>query len=209
MVEEYKLKIEQNNKTIVSLKQNIYENYKKSIPNNDYLFDASSSLDELKEIYNNQLTEINKLNIIFDTEYQNLKHNNIKMIEKLKETETDKNFSEYYRNGIVEINGIDVSVDRFYIKEVETNDKVIFNFICTDKRIDKKMFGTIDDKEYLVKNIYPFKNSKTFYQMYLDNNLFINNKITINNEQQLNLFMQYIYNWSPEKHKMVAETMID
>lgn len=210
MIEEYKTKIEQNNVIIEDLKQSIYEHFKKSSPSNDYSFDTNASLDELKEIYNNQLEEINHLHIIIDVEYENTKYNNIKMVEKLKEKETDKIFSEYYRNGFVEINGVDVSVDKFYMKELEDeNHKQIFNFICADKRIDNKIFGSIEDKDYFVKNIYPLKKSKIFYEMYLNSNLFINNKITINNEQQLNLFMKYIHEWTPEKHKMVAETMFN
>ncbi len=210
MIEEYKTKIEQNNVIIEDLKQSIYENFKKNSPNSDYSFDTNASLDELKEIYNNQLEEINHLHIIIDVEYENTKYNNIKMVEKLKEKETDNIFSEYYRNGFVEINGVDVSVDRFYMKELEDeNHKQIFNFICADKRIDNKIFGSIEDKDYFVKNIYPLKKSKIFYEMYLNSNLFINNKITINNEQQLNLFMKYIHEWTPEKHKMVAETMFN
>lgn len=210
MIEEYKTKIEQNNVIIEDLKQSIYEHFKKSSPSNDYSFDTNASLDELKEIYNNQLEEINHLHIIIDIEYENVKYNNFKMIEKLKEKETDKKFSEYYRNGFVEINGIDVSVDKFYVKELEDeNHKLLLNFICADKRIDKKLFGTIEDKNYLIKNICPLKKSKIFYEMYLNPNLFENNKIIINNDQQLNLFMQYIHNWTSEKHKMVAETMID
>ncbi len=209
MIEEYKKQIYFNNNQITQLKETIKKFYQKETKIIPYDINDISGKEELEKIIESQTKDIAILNIIVDTEDQKLTNELNRRIEKLKETESDKNFSEYYRNGIVEINGIDVSVDRFYIKEVETNNKSIFNFICTDKRIDKKIFGTIDDKEYIVKNIYKLKNSMIFYQMYLDKNLFINDKITINNKQQLNLFMQYIHNCTPEKHKMVAETMID
>ena len=208
MIENYKKEIENNNKKIIELKETIKKYYQREVEINPYNLDDIDD-SKLKEILEKQKQDIALLNIIVDTEGQRLSFELNKKIDELKVTETDKTFSEYYRTGIVEIYGTEVSVDRFYMKEIEKDGKTILNFICTDERIDKKTFNTIDDREYTVKNIYPFKKSMIFYQIYLDKNLFINNRITINNEQQLSLFMKYIHNWTPEKHKMVAETMVE
>ena len=208
MIEEYKNEIKNNNDKIVELKETIKKYYQKDVDINPY--DLNEIDDgKLEETIEKQIKDIAKLNMIVDVEDQKVASETQQKIEKLKETETDKEFSKFYRNGVIEINGMDISVDRFYIKETEDKiGKTVFNFICTDEKIDKKLFGTIDDKENIVKNIYRLKNSMIFYQMYLDNNLFINDKIIINNQQQLNRFMQYIKAWTPDNHKMVAETMI-
>ena len=45
--------------------------------------------------------------------------------------------------------------------------------------------------------------------MYLNKNLYTNNKIIIDNQDKIDKFNKYISNWTPENHRMVAETMID
>ena len=209
MVDDYKKKINDNNEIILRLKKEYNEAFKENVQNNDYSYTDDASLEKLKEINEKQLKEINNLNMLLDAKYQNAKFKNIDKIEKLKEKETDSIFSDYYRNGVIEINGIEVSVNKFFIKEVEYNGRLVFNFVCSDKRIDNNILGTINDSNYPLKNIYLFKNSLVFYQMYQDKDLFINNKIVLNNEEQFKRFFEYLNNWTPKKHNMTAETMVE
>ena len=203
---ELEKQIEENNKEIEELKETIKTNFNKDIDDiNTYEVDSNN----LESIIESQRKDIARLNTIVDIESQNAAIQIEKKIEELKKDETDKVFSEFYRNGVIVVNGVDVSVDKFFVKQTESDHGVIYNFICTDKRIDKSIFKTINDKDFKVKNIYVFKDSKTFYNIYLDKSLFIDNKIILNDEQQLNKFMEYVKHWMPEKHKMVAETMIN
>ena len=208
MIEEYKNIIERNNKEIIESKETIKKYYSREVDIYPYKIDNINDENELNKIINQQKKDIDNLNIIIDIELQNKENKRKKEIELLKEKETDKEFSKLYRKGIIEINNIDVSIDKFYIKELLDNNKIIYNFICTDNRIDKKVFGTIDDKKYELKHIYKLKDSKVFHNIYLDKELFIDNKIVLNNKEQLKKFMNYVFKWTPEVHTMVAETMI-
>ena len=60
-----------------------------------------------------------------------------------------------------------------------------------------------------MKKIYKLKESTIFYEMYLDEKLFNGKKIIIDNNKSLKLFNDYINKWTPKKHRMVAETMLD
>ena len=208
MIEKYKKIIERNNKEIIESKETIKKYYSREVDIYPYKIDNINDENELNKIINQQKKDIDNLNIIIDMELQNEENKRKKEIELLKEKETDKEFSKLYRKGIIEINNIDVSIDKFYIKELLDNNKIIYNFICTDNRIDKKVFGTIDDKKYELKHIYKLKDSKVFHNIYLDKELFIDNKIVLNNKEQLKKFMNYVFKWTPEVHTMVAETMI-
>ena len=208
MIEKYKKIIERNNKEIIESKETIKKYYSREVDIYPYKIDNINDENELNKIINQQKKDIDNLNIIIDIELQNKENKRKKEIELLKEKETDKEFSKLYRKGIIEINNIDVSIDKFYIKELLDNNKIIYNFICTDNRIDKKVFGTIDDKKYELKHIYKLKDSKVFHNIYLDKELFIDNKIVLNNKEQLKKFMNYVFKWTPEVHTMVAETMI-
>lgn len=208
-MEEYGKIIKKNNNRIIELKDVIGKYYNKDVKIFPYNVDGINDSNELEKILKKQMEDIYKLNMMIDTEYQKKVFALNEKIENLKRNETDKIFSDFYRNGIIEVNGLDISVNKFYIKEIEIDGKSVYNFICTDRRVDKKIFNTIEDGKYLVKNIFPFKNSKVFYLIYLDKNLFNNNKIIINNSQQLDEFMKYVKSWTIENHKMVAETMID
>lgn len=205
---KYKDGILKNNRKIIELKNTIKEYYNKEVEIFPANIEDIEDKSRLKKILDKQRKDIMELYIIIDTSDQAVAIEMHRKIEELKSKEKDKEFSEFYRTGIICVKGIDVSVDRFYIKEVEHEGNTILNFICTDKRIDKKIFGTIEDRSYDVKKIYILKNSKTFYNMYLDKNLFSNNRITLDNEEKLLLFMKYIKKWKNDNHKMVAETMI-
>ena len=208
MIENYKKELLENNKIIRELKKSIKKYYNQDVDISPVNIENIDNIEDLKRILEIQIKDIGKLNIIMEILQQNLELEFQKKIEKLKSTEKDITFSNFYRTGYISVNGIDVSVDRFYIKEVENNGKITFNFICTDNRIDKKIFKTIKDKTFEVKNIYPLKRSKTFYEIYLDKRLFNDNKIVLDNDTKLNLFLNHIKNWTKVEHKMVAETMI-
>lgn len=200
--------IEFNNNEIESLKETIKKYYNKDIE--DIMpYQIYNNENNFEEIIKKQRKDIAKLNIIIDVEEQKTSAEISKKIEKLKELETDEAFSTFYREGFICINNIDVSVDNFFIKKVVRDDSTFYNFICTDERIDKKIFNTFDDREYEVKRIYKLKDSTTFYEMYLDEKLFNGNKIIIDNNKSLKLFNDYINKWTPKKHRMVAETMLD
>lgn len=200
--------IEFNNNEIKSLKETIKKYYNKDIE--DIMpYQIYNNENNFEEIIKKQRKDIAKLNIIIDVEEQKTSAEISKKIEKLKELETDEAFSTFYREGFICINNIDVSVDNFFIKKVVRDDSTFYNFICTDERIDKKIFNTFDDREYEVKRIYKLKDSTTFYEMYLDEKLFNGNKIIIDNNKSLKLFNDYINKWTPKKHRMVAETMLD
>ena len=200
--------IEFNNNEIKSLKETIKKYYNKDI--DDIMpYQIYNNENNFEEIIKKQRKDIAKLNIIIDVEEQKTSAEISKKIEKLKELETDEAFSTFYREGFICINNIDVSVDNFFIKKVVRDDSTFYNFICTDERIDKKIFNTFDDREYEVKRIYKLKDSTTFYEMYLDEKLFNGNKIIIDNNKSLKLFNDYINKWTPKKHRMVAETMLD
>lgn len=208
-MEEYKKKIKINNNKIIELKDVIRKYYKKEVEISPYNVGDINDNNELEKVLKNQMEDINKLNMMIDTEYQKkVSALNVK-IENLKRNEIDQKFSDFYRNGVIQVNGLDISVNKFYVKEIEIDGKSVYNFICTDRRIDKKIFGTIDDEKYIVKNIFPFKKSKVFYLLYLDKELFNNNMIIINNDQKLDAFMKYVKSWTSENHRMVAETMVD
>lgn len=211
MIEELKKEILSNIKIINELKNSIKRYYNKDIETFDVDEQKVKKLEDenkLNEIHDKQVKDIGKLNVIMEIEGQNATFEYQKKIEELKEKEKDKIFSEFYRTGIISVKGIDVSVDKFYIKEVIKEEKTILNFICTDKRIDKKIFDTIEDRKFKVKNIYLLKKSKIFYEMYLDKELFSNNKIVLDNNEKINIFKEYIKKWTKEEHKMVAETMV-
>ena len=200
--------IEFNNNEIKSLKETIKKYYNKDIE--DIMpYQIYNNENNFEEIRKKQRKDIDKLNINIDIEEQKTSAEISKKIEKLKELETDEAFSTFYREGFICINNIDVSVDNFFIKKVVRDDSTFYNFICTDERIDKKIFNTFDDREYEVKRIYKLKDSTTFYEMYLDEKLFNGNKIIIDNNKSLKLFNDYINKWTPKKHRMVAETMLD
>ena len=200
--------IEFNNNEIERLKETIKKYYNKDIE--DIMpYQIYNNENNFEEIIKKQRKDIAKLNIIIDVEEQKTSAEISKKIEKLKELETDEAFSTFYREGFICINNIDVSVDNFFIKKVVRDDSTFYNFICTDERIDKKIFNTFDDREYEVKRIYKLKDSTTFYEMYLDEKLFNGNKIIIDNNKSLKLFNDYINKWTPKKHRMVAETMLD
>ena len=200
--------IEFNNNEIKSLKETIKKYYNKDI--DDIMpYQIYNNENNFEEIIKKQRKDIAKLNIIIDVEEQKTSAEISKKIEKLKELETDEAFSTFYREGFICINNIDVSVDNFFIKKVVKDESTFYNFICTDERIDKKIFNTFDDREYEVKRIYKLKDSTTFYEMYLDEKLFNGNKIIIDNNKSLKLFNDYINKWTPKKHRMVAETMLD
>ena len=200
--------IEFNNNEIESLKETIKKYYNKDIE--DIMpYQIYNNENNFEEIIKKQRKDIAKLNIIIDVEEQKTSAEISKKIEKLKELETDEAFSTFYREGFICINNIDVSVDNFFIKKVVKDESTFYNFICTDERIDKKIFNTFDDREYEVKRIYKLKDSTTFYEMYLDEKLFNGNKIIIDNNKSLKLFNDYINKWTPKKHRMVAETMLD
>ena len=200
--------IEFNNNEIKSLKETIKKYYNKDIEDT-MPYQIYNNENNFEEIIKKQRKDIAKLNIIIDVEEQKTSAEISKKIEKLKELETDEAFSTFYREGFICINNIDVSVDNFFIKKVVRDDSTFYNFICTDERIDKKIFNTFDDREYEVKRIYKLKDSTTFYEMYLDEKLFNGNKIIIDNNKSLKLFNDYINKWTPKKHRMVAETMLD
>ena len=211
MIEELKKEILSNIKIINELKNSIKRYYNKEIE----IFDIDEQKvkliedeNELKQIQGRQVEDIGRLNVIMEIEGQNATFEYQKKIEELKKKEKDMIFSEFYRTGIISVKGIDVSVDKFYIKEVINEGKEILNFICTDKRVDKKIFGTIEDRNFKVKKIYLFKKSKIFYEIYLDKELFSNNKIVLDNNEKINKFKEYIKKWTKEEHKMVAETMV-
>ena len=211
MIEELKKEILSNIKIINELKNSIKRYYNKEIE----IFDIDEQKvkliedeNELKQIHDRQVENIGRLNVIMEIEGQNATFEYQKKIEELKKKEKDMIFSEFYRTGIISVKGIDVSVDKFYIKEVINEGKEILNFICTDKRVDKKIFGTIEDRNFKVKKIYLFKKSKIFYEIYLDKELFSNNKIVLDNNERINKFKDYIKKWTKEEHKMVAETMV-
>lgn len=211
MIEELKKEILSNIKIINELKNSIKRYYNKEIE----IFDIDEQKvkliedeNELKQIHGRQVEDIGRLNVIMEIEGQNATFEYQKKIEELKKKEKDMIFSEFYRTGIISVKGIDVSVDKFYIKEVINEGEEILNFICTDKRVDKKIFGTIEDRQFKVKKIYLFKKSKIFYEIYLDKELFSNNKIVLDNNEKLNKFKEYIKKWTKEEHKMVAETMV-
>ena len=211
MLEELKREIISNIKILLNLKDSIKRYYNKDVEIyevNEVEINNIKDEEKLKEILDKQVEDIGRLNVIMEVEGQNFTFEYQKKIEELKKDEKDKEFSVFYRTGIITVNGIDVSIDRFYVKEVENEGKTIFNFICTDRRIDKKIFGTIDDKTFEVKNIYPFKKSTVFYEMYLNKELYSKNKIVLDSEEKLSLFMSYVKKWTAEEHKMVAETMI-
>ncbi len=209
MEEDYKKIVERNNQIILNEKETIKKYYGKDLKVKIYNIDNITDENEIKKIIEEQVDEIAKLHIIVDTEGQKKSFEVRKKIEELKETETDKEFSKFYREGIIEVNNIEVSVSKFYIKELKDKEgKPFYNFICTDKRIDKRVFGTVEDRELEVLNIYKLKDSALFYNMYLDKNIYSNNKIVINDNEKLKTFMDYIHTWTPEKHSMVAETMI-
>ncbi len=211
MIEELKKEILSNIKIINELKNSIKRYYNKEIE----IFDIDEKKvkliedeNELKHIHGRQVEDIGRLNVIMEIEGQNATFEYQKKIEELEKKEKDMIFSEFYRTGIISVKGIDVSVDKFYIKEVINEGKEILNFICTDKRVDKKIFGTIEDRNFKVKKIYLFKKSKIFYEIYLDKELFSNNKIVLDNNERINKFKEYIKKWTKEEHKMVAETMV-
>ena len=211
MIEELKKEILSNIKIINELKNSIKRYYNKEIE----IFDIDEQKvkliedeNELKQIQGRQVEDIGRLNVIMEIEGQNATFEYQKKIEELKKKEKDMIFSEFYRTGIISVKGIDVSVDKFYIKEVINEGEEILNFICTDKRVDKKIFGTIEDRQFKVKKIYLFKKSKIFYEIYLDKELFSNNKIVLDNNEKINKFKEYIKKWTKEEHKMVAETMV-
>lgn len=206
-MDELKKQIEIYNNKIIELKAIIKKYYNKDI--NDINVYTINAQDNLEEIIEKQIKDISKLNFIVDQEDQILGNKRKKKIEELKEKELDKEFSKFYREGIIEVNNIEVSVNKFYIKELKSKDeKTFYNFICTDKRIDKKVFGTLEDRELKVLNIYKLKDSVLFYKMYLDKDLYNDNKIVLNDYNKIKTFMNYIHTWTKEKHSMVAETMI-
>lgn len=210
MIDSYKKRIISNSEYLNELKETIKSYYDKDveiIQIDKKEIDTIKDEEELKAIINKQAENINKLNMIIDFEVQKARMQYFKKTEELKKKEKDKVFSEFYRNGIINVKGIDVSVDRFFIKEIEKEGEKIFNFICTDSRIEKKVFGTIQDRDWDVINIFVLKNSKVFYEMYLNKNLFKDNKIILDTDEQMSLFMSYIKKWKNENHKMVAETM--
>ena len=203
MIEELKKEILSNIKIINELKNSIKRYYNKEIE----IFDIDEQKvkliedeNELKQIHGRQVEDIGRLNVIMEIEGQNATFEYQKKIEELKKKEKDMIFSEFYRTGIISVKGIDVSVDKFYIKEVINEGEEILNFICTDKRVDKKIFGTIEDRQFKVKKIYLFKKSKIFYEIYLDKELFSNNKIVLDNNEKLNKFKEYIKKWTKEEH---------
>ena len=200
--------IELNNKEIIELKNTIQKYYNRNIDSIN-IYEVSDNQANLEDILKKQSDDIATLNIIVDTEAQKIDNIRRKKLEELKLKESDTVFSNLYRNGFICVNNIDVSVDKFYMKEIEMDGKILYNFICTDLRVDKKLFNTIDDRDYEVKKVYRLKDNIIFYQMYLDKELFIDNKIDLNTEERLTKFMKYIHNWTIDKHKMVAETMID
>jgi len=208
MYDELLKKAEKNNKIIADNKETILKEFKIDVKFSVYDIKNKSN-EELKKIIENQESDIQNLDIIIDIGIQNLTINMRDVVEQLKTKEPNVEFSQFYRTGIIQIQGIDVSVDDFYIKEVkDEHEHTIYNFVCTDTRINRSIFSTIDDSEYDVINIYPFKNSEIFYLLYLDKELFKNNKIIIDNGEKLKKLLIYINRWKPIEHKMVAETMI-
>lgn len=208
MLEKYKKDILNNNKRIIELKNIIKQYYNKNVEIFPSDIDGLEDKNELKKILNKQIKDIKILNVMIDIEAQIAEKLRQEKIEKLKKEEKDKVFSRFYRTGIICINGIELSVDRFYIKEIENDERTICNFICTDSRINKKIFGTIEDSNYDLKNIYALKDSKIFYEMYLNKELFVDNRIILNNKEKISIFMEYIAKWTNEEHKKVAERML-
>lgn len=209
MIEEYKNKIRLNNDEINELEEIIKKHYDSNFKSKKYNSVEIFNVDELEKILIDQKEEINRLNIIIDIGEQNLFYERNIKIEQLKEKENDKSFSKFYREGLIEINLINVSVDKFYIKIVkDENNDTIYSLVCTDKRIDKNIFNTFEDENYKIIDLHKLKNSKIFYDMYQDKRIFVDDKIKLNTKEELEIFTQYIDAWTKEKHKMVAETMV-
>ena len=202
---ELRKQIDFNNKQINKLNETIKKYYKKDTDIKPYSVDNITNEKDLEEIVKKQLDDIDQLNILVDIYGQDLDIKRQAKIEELKEKESDKDFSNFYRTGIIKINDIEVSVDKFFIRElIDKDNKPILNFVCTDTRLNNDN----NIEEYEIKSIHPLKKSKIFYLMYLDKNLFKNNKLIIDNKEKLDIFMNYIKDWTEEKHQMVAETMV-
>ena len=204
---ELRSQIDFNNQEIIKLKETLKKYYNRDVEDIN-IYEVKDTDNNLEEIIKKQLEDISKLNIIVDIEGQKKDNEVEKKLEELKQTEKDLTFSNFYRNGVVSINNIDVSVDKFFIRVLEKDGKSTFNIVCTDNRIDKSIIKTFNDKEYNLKELYKLKDCNIFYEMYLNKDIFVDNKLVINDERQLDIFLNYISKWTPERHKMVAETMI-
>ena len=110
MIEEYKNKIRLNNDEINELEEIIKKHYDSNFKSKKYNSVEIFNVDELEKILIDQKEEINRLNIIIDIGEQNLFYERNIKIEQLKEKENDKSFSKFYREGLIEINLINVSV---------------------------------------------------------------------------------------------------
>lgn len=205
-IEELKNIIKVNNEKILELDSLFKKHFNKDAK--VICYNAESIYDEfkLKEIIKNQNKEIKGLDIMFNLETHKYENELNKKREELEKKELDKKFSYFYGNGLITINGIDISVDKFFMKELEnTSGEIIYKFICTDTRIDKNFFGSFDDNNYKINRVYRIKNSKIFYDMYLDKNIYIDGKIIINTKEQLIKFIEYIKKWNKEQHEIVTE----
>lgn len=210
MLEKIYEEIDNNNKIIDKFKQDLQKYYNRKVETKYYSYSGENNIEKLKKIIKSQTEEIKLLNLLFRMEAQNLDCIYKNKIDELKKNEQDKVFSDFYHNGFIQINNIDIKIDKFYIEEVyaKLDDKNVYNFICTDKRINNKMFKTLIDNNHELIKLYKFKNSKIFYNIYLDKELFANNRIIINSQRQYELFISYIKKWNKDNHRMVAETMI-
>ena len=198
--------IEKNNKIIKELSNSIQPNMNLAIYNAANI----TNEDELKSILTKQLNDISKLYISLEMERQNSAHVMRERIKKLREIEPDKDFSNFYHNGIIVIDNIEVKIDDFYIKEfIDNNNSLFYSLFCTDKRIDNHSFGIIDETDLKLRNIYHLKNSQILYEMYKNKYLYNDNRIVLDEQEKFELFIRYMNNdLIKKKHKLVAETMI-
>ena len=98
MIEELKKEILSNIKIINELKNSIKRYYNKDIETFDVDEEKVKKLEDenkLNEIHDKQVKDIGKLNVIMEIEGQNATFEYQKKIEKLKEKEKDKIFSEF------------------------------------------------------------------------------------------------------------------
>ena len=204
----YKEIIEKNNETINELKEQLTKYYNKETEIKTYTFKDDINTNELKEIIEKQEKDINNLHILINIEANKYKNKINSQIEKLKKEEKDKDFSEFYRHGKININNIDINVDDIYIRELISDNNTMYDCICTDERVDKNIFNTTIINNYKVNNIYNIKDSTIFYEIYKDKRLFINKKIVLNTKEKKDLFINYLKKWKKERHYLVAETMI-